>query len=261
MIALCLQCHKEADGGAFTDNQLRKLKANPFLRRIGTGPGGRFHWRREQLILAAGNSLFVRCPVFLEIGGRPIVWLSSDDDGNQLLNLDIWDERGQLAMSMRDNDWLLGADLDDVEARPGARSLVVRAPSRGFRVSIEFEAVTIEELTEGLRKREEEAAASSRRLYEHQLTQQIAAGAPDFMCQSFRDLIDRSHEQIDVRTGDLANAITRGWSGDEFVLCNFLADIPYPVRVQVAPSKITLPGNNTIGSMTAIDCGTAIVLG
>ncbi len=112
MIALCLQCHKEADGGAFTDNQLRKLKANPFLRRIGTGPGGRFHWRREQLILAAGNSLFVRCPVFLEIGGRPIVWLSSDDDGNQLLNLDIWDERGQLAMSMRDNDWLLGAVLN-----------------------------------------------------------------------------------------------------------------------------------------------------
>lgn len=200
----------------------------------------------------------MRCPVFLEVGGRRIVWLSSDGDGNQLLNLDIWDERGQPAMSMRDNDWLLGADLDDVEVPPGAHSLVVRAPSRDFRVSIEFEAVTVEELTERLRRREEEAAASSRQFYEDQLTQQIAAGAPVMVSQSFRDMIERSHDQIDTRTADLANAITSDWSGDEFVLCTFLADIPYPARVQVEPSRITLPGNNTIGSMVAIDCGCAI---
>jgi hypothetical protein len=261
MIALCLQCHKEADGGAFTDSQLRDLKTNPFLKRAGVGPAGHFNWKREQLILAAGNSLFVRCPVFLEVRGRRIIWLSSDDAGNQLLNLDIWDERGQLAMSMRNNDWLVGADLDDVEAPPGAHSLVVRAPSRGFRVSIEFEAVTVAELTERLRRREEETAASSRQLYEGQLAQQIAAGAPAMVSQSFRDMIERAHDQIDTRTVDLTTAIARGWSGNEFVLCNFLADIPYPVRVQVEPSKITLPGNNTIGSMVAIDCGGAISVG
>jgi hypothetical protein len=76
--------------------------------------------------------------------------------------------------------------------------------------------------------------------------------------QAFREMIDRSHDQINTRTADLANAIVGGWSGDEFVLCNFLADIPYPARVQIEPSKIALPGNNTIGSMVAIDCGGAI---
>jgi hypothetical protein len=197
----------------------------------------------------------------LEIKGRKIVWLSSDTDGNQLLNLDIWDVNGQLAMSMRDNDWLLGADLDDVEATPGNRSLVVRGPSRGFSVSIEFETVTIEELTEVLRRREKASAARSRAFYEAQIAAQTAAGASPFIIQSLRDMVASAADQIDARTADLVGSITRGWDGDEFVRCNFLAEIPYPTPISVAPKQITLPGNSTIDSIVAIDCGGAISIG
>src|ERR1700740_933715 len=56
MIAMCLQHHKEADSGAFSDDHLRALKRDPFLRRIGAEPAGRFNWKREPLIPKEGGA-------------------------------------------------------------------------------------------------------------------------------------------------------------------------------------------------------------
>ena len=80
--ALCLQHHKEADAGAFTPEQLRTLKEDPFLRRVDVALIGGFIWKREQLILRAGGGFYVRCSVLLEMASRPIIWLSTDADGN-----------------------------------------------------------------------------------------------------------------------------------------------------------------------------------
>jgi hypothetical protein len=121
--------------------------------------------------------------------------------------------------------------------------------------------VTLEEVTEGLRKREEATAAHLRAAHETQLAAQIAAGAPPLMLESLRNLIATVDDGIDARTANLATAVIGGWSGDEFVSCNFLAEIPYPARISVTPDQIVLPGNNTIGSMVAIDCGGAISIG
>jgi hypothetical protein len=55
MVAMCLQHHKEADVNAFSDEQLRKMKTDPYLRRSGSPPEGTFHWRREQLVVRAGG--------------------------------------------------------------------------------------------------------------------------------------------------------------------------------------------------------------
>jgi hypothetical protein len=38
MFALCLQHHKEADSGAFSDSQLRSFKAEPFLKKSDPDP-------------------------------------------------------------------------------------------------------------------------------------------------------------------------------------------------------------------------------
>ena len=154
MIALCLQHHKEADSGAFTSAQLRKLKSTGDKRPIR----GRFNWKREQLILEAGGGLYIRCPVLLEVGDRPMIWLTSDSQGNQLLNLDIWDSDGQLAFSMRDNDWIVVGDLHDLEAPPSARSLVVSAPEKNIRLSIKFATATLEHIQRKLLTRQEEMA-------------------------------------------------------------------------------------------------------
>lgn len=265
MIALCLQHHKEADSGAFSHEQLRVLKASPFLKRARVGPAGHFNWKREQLILNAGGSLFVRCPVFLAVGGRPIVWLSSDQNGNQLLNLDIWDTSGQLILSMRDNDWLVVADLDDVEAPPSARSLVVRDSSRDIRASIKFSTATLDQILDDRRTHEQEATAQRAAQVRKELDRKIKAGAPDQDIAWYRMLANDSHglndDQAAERAASLTASIRREWPGEEFVVCSFQARIPFPYKVDVTASKITLPGQNTISGMTAIDCGTAIMLG
>jgi hypothetical protein len=265
MIALCLQHHKEADSGAFSHKQLRVLKAAPFLKRVGVGPAGHFNWKREQLILNAGGSLFVRCPVFLAVGGRPVVWLSSDETGNQLLNLDIWDADGQLTLSMRDNDWLVVADLDDVEAPPSARSLIVRDPRRGIRASIEFSTATLDQILEDRRTREREGAVQRAAQAQRELDSKIKAGVPDQEISWYRMLANNAHglsdDQAAERAAKLTASIRREWTGEDFVVCSFQARIPFPYKVDVTASKITLPGENTISGMTAIDCGTAIMLG
>jgi peptide deformylase len=56
MIALCLQHAKEADQGAFTTQQLKDMKKQPYLKELEKFPQGRFNWRREQLLLLAGGT-------------------------------------------------------------------------------------------------------------------------------------------------------------------------------------------------------------
>ena len=224
------------------------------------GPGGRFNWRREQLILEAGGGFFIRCPVFLEIAGRPVVWLSSDETGNQLLNLDVWDGDGQLTLSMRDNDWLVRADLDDIEAPPSARSLILRAPSKSLRVSIEFGPITFDQLEARLRERDEESAGHLIDRYERDLARLIEEGAPEPFLQSYRDMIQRARDEPVSRSTQVMEWIRRGWSGDELVRCEFGAQIPFPFPARTTESKIILPGNNVISGAVAVDCGTAIAL-
>ena len=96
MVALCLQHHKEADSGVFTPEQLRAFKTTAVRDR----PIGRFNWKREQLVLRAGGGLYIGCRVFLEMAGRQMIWLTTDDDGNQMLNMDAWGADGKLAFAM-----------------------------------------------------------------------------------------------------------------------------------------------------------------
>jgi hypothetical protein len=237
MIALCLQHHKESDSGAFSDSQLRVLKGDPFLRRADAQPMGHFNWRREQLILEAGGGFFVRCPVFLEMAGRPMVWLSSDPAGNQLLNLDVWDRDGRLTFAMRDNDWTVIGALDDLEAPPSARSLIVRAPSKEIRISIEFAAMTMEQLHDQLRAREEETSRRLVERYEQELARLIEGGAPEMLLQTYRDMIDRAESGGDGRAKQVLHWIEQGWSGNDLVRCDFRAKIPFPYPLRSPPQR------------------------
>jgi len=181
MVALCLQHHKEADAGAFAPDQLRAFKTTVTRDR----PVGRFNWKREQLILRAGGGLYVGCTVFLEMAGHQMIWLTADDDGNQMLNMDVRGAHGKLAFAMRDNCWTVLTELDDVEAPPSARSLVLRAPRQEVQVSVKFTATTRATLLSGLRDQlakpnrslEREMAARERRVLA-ELECQWPSGSP-----------------------------------------------------------------------------------
>jgi hypothetical protein len=258
MVALCLQHHKEADSGAFTHDELRDFKTNGFLVRTGSGPSGHFNWKREQLILVAGGGLYIRCPVFLEVAKRPMVWLSSDDEGRQLLNLDVWDSSGAHIFSMRDNDWLIVGELDDLEAPPAARSLIVRAPSKGVRVSIEFSTTSLDRLEQQLTSREAESAEQLVTRYETELATFVEEGAPAGLIEAYRGMVEGARTGVSARVQEVIGWIRAGWSEPEFVRCDFQAQLPFPVPIHVTESKIVLPGNITISGGMTVDCGTAI---
>lgn len=76
MIALCAHHHNAAEGGAFTDDQLRALKLNPYINLVE----GRFDWLRNNLALSIGGNLFVKSYSPITINGKSIVWFERDDE-------------------------------------------------------------------------------------------------------------------------------------------------------------------------------------
>jgi len=261
MVALCLQHHKEADAGAFTPEQLRAFKTTAARDR----PIGRFNWKREQLILRAGGGLYVVCRVFLSMAGHQMIWLTADADGNQMLNMDVWGATGKLAFAMRDNFWTVLTKLDDVEAPPSARSLVLRAPSQEVQISIQFTQTTLAALLARLRVEfvkpnkglEREMAARERRI----LAELETRGAPQHVIEARRSMPPVSTaptaEWIDRVTGSIEGIVPAG----PLVTCTLKGQLPAPFPVRITPSQIILPGNNRIIGGVTLNCGTAITLG
>jgi hypothetical protein len=142
MIALCLQHHKEADIGTYTNEQLRQLKAKSPPKNVR----GAFNWRREHTIFVCGGNYFFNCEVALQIGSRPLIWFTKDDAGHDLLNIDLYRQDQSIAFSMRNNEWALYPEMDDVECPPSGRSLRLRHPSG--RISLEICFDTLENAEE-----------------------------------------------------------------------------------------------------------------
>jgi len=142
MIALCLQHHKEADGGAFTDEQLRETKQNSYLKKMGEFPKGRFNWRREQLLVLFGGNLVLGPEVILQVWEEPIIWLFKDEQGFEQLNLKICDSTRKTLFKMRDNDWLAYPPFDELECPPRGNSLDFRSLSNDLRIKLRFSMVS-----------------------------------------------------------------------------------------------------------------------
>jgi hypothetical protein len=141
MIALCLQHHKEADGGAFTKQQLRQMKSSPYLKRVGGLPAGRFNWKREQLLVVAGGNYYLEAESILRVNDHRIVWLSKDKEGCEQLNLDIRRADGSKLVSMLHNDWEIHTSIDDLECPPSGNSLSLRLKGEGVSLDLNFSLV------------------------------------------------------------------------------------------------------------------------
>ncbi|MFO0915266.1 MAG: HNH endonuclease signature motif containing protein [Pirellulales bacterium] len=139
MIALCRDCHDDADAGAYTKDQLREMKKSGGSRKEVVA--GEFRWRRNRLLTFVGGQFHyeVRYPLVVRDEG-PLIWFNRDEDGCFLLNV-RWprfvDLRGFL---MEDNYWLLPQEPQDVVCPPSGRSLsLIYDNNRRF--SVKFEEV------------------------------------------------------------------------------------------------------------------------
>jgi hypothetical protein len=141
MIALCATHHRLADGGNFTKRQLAEWKFK--AKQLPLAPiRETVHMRRDRIIFRMGGAMAFCCPTILLLRGTPAIWLTSDGDGSDLLNLTIRDASGSIAFEMQDNDWIAHSVWDDVEVPPMGRSIRIVARKLGIGLSLEFKSVT-----------------------------------------------------------------------------------------------------------------------
>jgi len=136
MIALCHSHHDKADGGVWTFEQLRGMKQNPYL--TGGSVQGQIDWLRSGIALRAGGGDMIDMPVFLNVGGRKIVWVTRDSDGRAMLNLNLRRADGEIVFFMSNNDWLVSGHVHDVEAAPQGRTLRCEDTVNGIDVCLKF---------------------------------------------------------------------------------------------------------------------------
>ncbi|GAB1308544.1 hypothetical protein KH5_12270 [Urechidicola sp. KH5] len=144
MIALCLEHHKQADYGAYTDSQLMELKKNPFLSSSDS-VNGQISWKRENLVFLIGGNVFIGAQNIYLNKQEQLLWLTTDEKDNSLLNLDIKSEKGELIFSMRENDWLVMSNFDNIESIPSGKRLSVENKKEDLKIDIEFNNYTKEE--------------------------------------------------------------------------------------------------------------------
>ena len=135
MIALCLQHARQADGGAYTNDQVRTLKSEGAARAEAIR--GRFEWMRRDLLAVIGGSFYYRVPIIVQFGNRPAVWFNRDDQGYMLLNFWMPTASGEERARIIDNWWMIPPDIADLECPPTGRRIHVHYPN-GDDFRVEF---------------------------------------------------------------------------------------------------------------------------
>src|SRR5713101_10165026 len=88
IIALCAKHANAADGGAFTKEQLRNWKTNPFLK--GQSPSAYFELTRHNFLFIVGGNIAYNCVTVLEGRKDRVIWLEEDKStGIKTISLDL----------------------------------------------------------------------------------------------------------------------------------------------------------------------------
>ena len=124
MIALCREHADKADNGSFTDEQLRRFKAEG--RGRGRAVSGRFEWMRRDLLAHVGGNAYLRTPVVLEVGGEKAIWFNRNEHDELLLNFDLPSLSTTPRASIRDNVWTVSPDnVAELICPPSGRKLYI----------------------------------------------------------------------------------------------------------------------------------------
>ena len=141
MIALCAEHHKKADCGAYTKEQLQKLKV--IGKERNTEVRGKFDWMRNKLLTVVGSIFYYEIPIILEFRGNPIIWFNRDADGYFLLNLRMLSKSQDERIQIEDNYWISRGNPIDLESPPSGK-LLKAVYNNGDMLKIEFTEVKCE---------------------------------------------------------------------------------------------------------------------
>lgn len=141
MIALCLHHHKAADNGAYTDQQLKNLKTNPYLTNQDLLIG-EISWKRHHILFDIGGNYFLGASEIYLRGKEKLIWVDFDQDGHIMINFDLKSSDGNLVFSMRNNDWIISTSLNDIESPPAMKKIKLEDKKKGIKLDIEFKSHT-----------------------------------------------------------------------------------------------------------------------
>jgi hypothetical protein len=120
MIALCVHHHKKADGGAYTNDQLRAFKNN---KAHAEKVKGQFDWLRNDLLAVVGGNLYYETLKVLQINGHDVVWFKRDEEGYLRLNIKMLSVLPEERALIEDNIWTNIGDPKDVNSPPQGKEL------------------------------------------------------------------------------------------------------------------------------------------
>lgn len=139
MIALCQRHHNQADVGAFTIDQLKRMKLSPENgRKIASE---RFNWMRNRIILMVGNCAYENVEVILEFKGDKIIWLERDSDNNILVNFKMLSTSGEPRAEMINNQWYAAGNEKSIVCPPSGKKLKVTYRNSDS-LEIQFEEIS-----------------------------------------------------------------------------------------------------------------------
>lgn len=118
MMLLCPSCHYLATVGAIDEAEQRKRKRLPFNRLKGYA-FGQLHTRRDVLLIDVGSNVLAGPGYKLMVEETPLFSVRYGEQGELLVSIDAYDSNGALALSVVDNEWILGAEsIKDFIAKP-----------------------------------------------------------------------------------------------------------------------------------------------
>jgi len=146
MIALCSTHAAQADGDRWTNEQLRGLKAHPF---VTTESITEFYgYLRRNVVCRLGSIITADVVYVLNSNRGPVVYFRKDGDGYDRLNLAISSPSGSPILKMEDNWWTVNPrNLFDLECSARGRTLHIRSNDGSTDFTMRFDDLQIDQFS------------------------------------------------------------------------------------------------------------------
>lgn len=136
IVLLCPNCHAKVHGHEITDKMLKKAIENPYNKKHHMASQELYLGEFTDVMFKLASVTFRGIANILAVDQRRLIWITSNEANDCILNADFLDENGEQVARVRDN--VLTADTDlpnwDVIYQPG--HLIIKSGKR--KISLEL---------------------------------------------------------------------------------------------------------------------------
>ena len=150
MIALCIRCHRLADGGNWERSDLHRFKRNPPHRESVRNT---FLWSESAVLYRLGGSYAADCRYIISVSGVPLLWHTASPDGRLLFSLVLLDEKDNRLLFLDENSLSVEyAQLHDLTINTYENHLKVWTAKQRIGLDLHLRHLSVTELAAQLEK-------------------------------------------------------------------------------------------------------------